>query len=132
MKRQQHASYNGLKENLKAGEILLHVDYSQNYVNLQQGEIQSAYFGHDCFSLFTACCYLRDDTGKIINENVTVISEASDHSRIAAFSCVNKVFDFIREKHNLPLKVTLHVVMAVLGSFAHDMSLHCYLEWIDR
>ena len=38
-----------------------------------------------------------------------VISEASDHSQIAAFFCVNKVFIFVRKKHNLPLKVTLYV-----------------------
>ena len=37
-------------------------------------------------------CYLRDAGGKLINENVTIISEASDYSGIAAFSCINKVF----------------------------------------
>ena len=109
IKRHQHPAYNQLKENLKAGELWLHVDYSENCVNKQQNEIQSAYFGHDCFSIFTACCYLRNAGGKLINENVTAISEASDHSRIAAFSCINKVFQFVCEKHNLPLKVTLHI-----------------------
>ena len=109
IKRQQHANYNQLKENLKTGEILLHVDYSENYVNKQQGEIQSAYFGHDSFSIFTACRYLRDAEEKLVNENVVVVSEASYHSRIAAFTCINKVFNFVREKHELPLKVTLHV-----------------------
>ena len=42
IKRQQHATYNQLKENVKTGEILLHIDYSENYVNKQQGEIQSS------------------------------------------------------------------------------------------
>ena len=92
---------------MKTGELLLHVDHSENYANKQQNEIQSAYFGNDCFSIFTACCYLRDAGGKLINENVMVISEASDHSKIAAFSCVSNVFQFVR--HNLPLKVTLHI-----------------------
>ena len=68
------------------------------------------YFGQDCFSIFTACCYLCDAGGKLINENVTVISEASDHSRIAAFSCINTVFQFVCEKDNLPLKVILHIL----------------------
>ena len=99
VKRQQHACYNKLKED----EVLLHVDYSENYSN-----IQSAYFGHDSFSIFTACCYLLKD-GDLINENITIISEASDHSRIAAFTCINKVFHFVREKHNLPPEVTLHI-----------------------
>ena len=60
-------------------------------------------------TIFAPCCYLRDTGKKLINENVTVISEASDHSRIAAFSCINKVFQLLCEKHNLPLKVTLHI-----------------------
>ena len=41
----------------------------------------------------------------------SVISEVNNHSRIVAFSCVNKVFNFVREKHNLPLKVTLKLCM---------------------
>ena len=77
----------------------MNVDYSENYSNIQQGEIQSAYFGHDFFSIFT------DKDGDLINENITIISEVSDHSRIAAFTCINKVFDFVLEKHNLPPEI---------------------------
>ena len=89
--------------------MLMHVDYSENYVNVQQGEIQSAYFGHITFSIFTVCCYIRSEDGKLANENVTVVSEASDHSRIAAFTCINKVLAFMREKYDLPSGITLHV-----------------------
>ena len=96
IKRQQHAAYNHLKENLKPGEILPHVNYSENYVNKQRGEIQSAYYGHDSFFIFMACSCLHDVNGKLVNENVTVISEARDHLRTATFSCINKVFNFAR------------------------------------
>ena len=108
VKHLQHACYNKLKEELGENEVLLRVDYSETYSNIQQGEIQSAYFGHDSFSIFTACFCLRKD-GDLINENITIISEASDHSRIPAFTCINKVFDFVREKHNFPPEVTLHI-----------------------
>ena len=103
VKRQQHACYTKLKEELGENEVLLNVDYSENYSNIQQGEIQSAYFGHDSFSIFT------DKDDDLINENITIISEASDHSHIAAFTCINKVFGFVLEKHNLPPEVTLHI-----------------------
>ena len=43
------------------GQSLLNVNYSENYENQQQDEIQSAYFGHATFSLFTACCYLKTE-----------------------------------------------------------------------
>ena len=105
VKRQQHACYNKPKEELGENEILLHVDYSENYRNIQQGEMQRAYVGHDSFSIFAASCYLRKDVD-LINENISTISEASDHSRIVAVTCISKVFDFVREKHNLPTEVT--------------------------
>ena len=41
VKRQQHAYYNKLKEKLGKNEVLLLVEYSKNYSNIQQGEIQS-------------------------------------------------------------------------------------------
>ena len=61
VKRQQHACYNKLKEELGENEVLLHVDYSENYSNIQQGEMQCAYIGHDSSTIFKACCYLRKD-----------------------------------------------------------------------
>ena len=88
VKRQQHACYNKLKEELGENKVLLNVDYSENYRNIQQGQIQSAYFGHHSFSIFT------DKDGDLINENITIISKASDHSCTAAFTCINKSFRF--------------------------------------
>ena len=46
---------------LKQGDAILHVDYSESYKN-KQDEIQSAYFGQSIFSLFTACVYHLDDS----------------------------------------------------------------------
>jgi len=51
--------YNHLKQNLKKDQCIVHVDYSEGYSNKQQDEIQSAYFGHSTFSIFTVCGYYR-------------------------------------------------------------------------
>ena len=72
-------------------------------------EIQSAYFGHSTFSIFRVCCYVKGEYVKLVNKTVVVISEASDHSHIAAFTCLNKVLNFMHEKYNLQLCITLHV-----------------------
>jgi len=50
----------------KKNECIVHVDYSESYTNKQQGEIQSAYFGHAIFSTFTACGYFRQADGNAI------------------------------------------------------------------
>ena len=50
-KRTQVAAFNALKENLEENEILVQCDFSENYKNLAQDEIQNAYFGHSCLDL---------------------------------------------------------------------------------
>ena len=108
--RTQASAYNEVMDNLKQNELLIHVDYSETYNNKQQWEIQSAYFGHASFSIFTACCYFKDESNAINKEAITVTSETSDHSRSASVSCLQKVIHFVREKHtHLPLKLNAAV-----------------------
>ena len=98
-----------LQNNLIKNELLIHVDYSESYGNKQQREIQSVYFGHTRFSIFTMCCHLRDAKNKMICESIT-ISELSDHSRAAATTSVLTVIDHLREKYqHLPLKINFYM-----------------------
>ena len=59
-KRQQHSTYVNIRENLMKRELLINLDFSENYSNRNQNEIQSAYFGNNSFSLFTACAFNND------------------------------------------------------------------------
>ena len=43
-----------LKMSLKEDEVILSVDFSKDYENRHHHEIQSAYFGHRNFAIFTA------------------------------------------------------------------------------
>ena len=97
---EQHKTYNEIKNGLKPNEILVHVDFAENYENKQQSEVQSAYFGHDSFSLFTACCYTNTD-GIVENLNFVITTEAKDHSRFAAHCLIKKVIEIVRERINL-------------------------------
>ena len=107
-KRTQLECYNTIKENLKQSDLLIHVDYSQNYDNKHQNEVQSAYFGHNSFSIFTACCYFQDETNSLAKQAITVTSESSDHCRSASISCLLKIINFMRETHShLPLKLNV-------------------------
>ena len=57
-----------MKAGLTETELIIYGDFSENYKNQQQNDIESAYFGHSTFSLFTACVYYRstDDNNIII------------------------------------------------------------------
>ena len=95
VKGKQHKYFNSTKDKLKVGEILVSIDYSENYVNKEQQEIQSVYFGHKCFSIFTASCYFDLANRALVNENMGVILEASDHCRIVANTCFIKIIDHV-------------------------------------
>lgn len=89
-KRVQQSTLQSIKQNLKDDEIMIYVDYSENYKVQHQNEIQSAYFGHSSFSIFTACTFYRD-LDEIKKIPLTVTTEMSDKSRIGSLSCVDLV-----------------------------------------
>ena len=78
--------------------MLVHVNYSKSYENKQQDYWQSAYFGHSTFSILTAVVYIRCNW-ELLHESIVIISEAKDHSRIAADTCISKVIDIMMKKY---------------------------------
>ena len=46
-KTQQHSTYVNIRENLWEIELLINLDFNENYRNQNQNEIQSAYFGNN-------------------------------------------------------------------------------------
>eukprot|EP00111_Clytia_hemisphaerica_P010989 TCONS_00032233-protein len=98
VRNEQYQTYTTLKETMPGNAILVHVDYAESYENKQQDECQSAYFGHTNFSIFTAVVYFRRN-GELLHENIVIVSETTDHSRIAAHSCILKVIDIMMERH---------------------------------
>ena len=97
-KKNTKYSLQSAKKNLKPNELIIQVDCSKNYKEEEQGEIQSAYFWHNSFSVFTACCYTRGIDDALLNKIFTVTSEATNHSRIAASSCINLIVNSLQKK----------------------------------
>ena len=90
-KRQQQSKISYLKANIKVNEVLIHLDYSENYKSQDQNDTQNAYFGRASFSLFIACPYYRcSKTNDIKKMPTTITSEVSDKSRMASITCVKK------------------------------------------
>ena len=89
------ASYNKQKLDLKPGEALIHVGYSESYSNPQQDEGQSAYFGQQSFSVFTSY-YSDSGEGNLTKVPMAAISESNDHSKITAFSCIVTIVEELK------------------------------------
>ena len=102
----QYSELKHLKANLKEDEIMLSVDFSKNNDNKQHHEIQSAYFGQEAFTLYTAACYYRshDIDGACVDKDaglkvlsVVIVSNEIIHERNIAFSCNMKLFKIARQ-----------------------------------
>lgn len=99
-KRVQNKAYNHMKQTLGPNDLLIHVDFAESYSNIQQDAIQSSYFGQQTFSIFTACGYTKlEEDEHVKNDNVVVISEHSDHSRVGSMACLVSVVEKIEQIH---------------------------------
>ena len=103
IKRRQVNAYREMKESLTNDDLMVQVDFAESYKNEHQNAIQSAYFGNQCFSIFTACCYSKVSE-KIKNDNVIIVTERSEHDRVASMSCLQKVVQEIESKYSKSYK----------------------------
>ena len=96
---------------MKKDEILRHIGFAGTNQNMQQKEIQNAYFGHNTFSIFTACCYVRNTKLKTLDKrSVIIITKKVDHSRIATHSLILKIVREIKQIYrHLPRDITIHL-----------------------
>lgn len=98
VKSVQAIACNSLKDELKPNELMIHVDYKENF---DKPNRKCLLHYHPSFIIFTA---------------VAIKSEASDCSRIAFITYFTKVVNFMREQHHtIPLKLTMHFILARNG-----------------
>lgn len=71
------------KENLSEGKLLVHMDFSQNYVFQYQDEIQSAHWNSNSCTLYTAILYYKDTSGKLNSTSYIVVSNYMQHDKYA-------------------------------------------------
>ena len=92
----QFREFKTLKENIDRDEAIVTVDFARNYDNKQAAEIQSAYFGHDTFTLYTVCCYLRGEDGELESIPLGIVSNEANHDRNVSFTSNQMVIHYLR------------------------------------
>ena len=78
-KHVQSKEYTKQVYELSQGEMVVHVDYSDNYKNKQKIEIKAAYYGQGIFSLYTVVLYIKDK-GVVKSRSFALVIEENDHS----------------------------------------------------
>ena len=79
--KQQNLYFNNLKDNLETDEILVILDFSENYSFTIQNEIQSYHWSNDQSTIHPFGIYLKKDN-KLEFVSFIIISDISKHSTI--------------------------------------------------
>ena len=92
----QAKEYQSMRRNVKNNEIIIHVDFSENYNNKQQHAIQSSYFGYKSFSLYTVVVFYSSNSEQNFY-NYVLVTESCEHSFEVVFKLNNCLLDLLQK-----------------------------------
>lgn len=103
--RHQHTALWSLKEKLHKDEIVLHIDFAENFLCKYSSKIQAVHFGdsHNQASLHTGVAYTKDNVISVCS-----ISPSFRHDPCAIWAHLCKVLSFLKQK--CPSASVLHIV----------------------
>lgn len=104
----QYQAIQNIKKNLTINDILIHVDYSENYCCKYNEEIQAVHFGggRKQITMHTGVLYLRKDNA-IKPVSFCSLSSDNRHDTMAVWAHLKPIFEWIKTQH-LPIS-RLHV-----------------------
>lgn len=77
-----------------SSQLILHVDFAQNWAVQLQNEIQSAFWRKTHVSIFTAVCYYGQDK----TNSYAVVSDDRKHDTSFALMAMNMIVEDLKEK----------------------------------
>ena len=79
IKRRQNEHFERMKSAVDGKQIVVQVDFAENYAILEQNEIQSAHWCHDQVTVFTAYAWVNKNKG----QSYAIISNELQHGKYA-------------------------------------------------
>lgn len=95
--KHQYHFVDNLKDSLEQQEVLIHMDFSENYQCKYNREIQSAHFGgaKPQISLHTVVWYYKSENGEIVKKSFCSLSENTRHDPIGILVHLQPLFQKI-------------------------------------
>ena len=93
--RNQYAAYRKIREEQVDGDVLIHIDFAENYVCRYAAEIQSLHFGgsHDQATLHTGVAYVNKHVAPFCT-----IRDLKVHSPEAIWTYLSPVFQWLEQQ----------------------------------
>jgi hypothetical protein len=105
--RKQHNEINVLKYCLTPADVLLHMDFAENYTCKSMDEVQSAYLSQTAVTLHPVTIYYRDAVGSPLkHKSIVIVSDEINHNSNTVQSFIKHVIQEVRTI--IPSDRTIH------------------------
>ncbi|CAH0547526.1 unnamed protein product [Brassicogethes aeneus] len=106
----QYQTIAQLKKNLSENDVLIHIDFSENYSCKYGEEIQAVHFGggRQQVTLHTGVLYLRDLNNIVKAQSFCTLSGNNRHDSMAVWAHLKPIFDWLKDKR--PNIHTVHLL----------------------
>ena len=95
IKHKQANSFEEKRRAVNEHNIVVQVDFAENYMAIGQDEIQSAHWNHSQVTLFTVCTCIDSDT----TESSVIVSDDMIHGKLAVSCFLSKILENLKAKH---------------------------------
>ncbi|CAH0560627.1 unnamed protein product [Brassicogethes aeneus] len=85
-------------------EIVLQIDFAENFAILNQDEIQSAYWSHGQVTLFTGCAWASQGQEK---HSYVIMSDELTHNKYSVWLFIKKIIDDLKSRYGNLKKVNI-------------------------
>ena len=96
--RRQFQELRHLKEQLNQDEIIIHEDFSENFLLKHQREIMASHWSNESVTLFTAVVYYRDDNKDLKHLSYALISDELSHDKGSIYVFNKALLDAVSKK----------------------------------
>ena len=98
IKRIQAKPFIDLREHVKPNEIVVQIDFSENYECKEQNEIQSAHWAHTRVSVFTGVVWYLHSDNTIKSQLYAFVSDYKQHDKYCVHVCLHHILEDMRAK----------------------------------
>lgn len=95
--KSQFEHLNNLKTNLASGQLIILMDFSENYKHIIQNSSQSFYFNAPSTTIFTAVAYFYHDN-EVKYESFVFVSEYMKHDTVFTYCCQRELIRYFKGK----------------------------------
>lgn len=104
--KMQSIAYRETKENLKPGELLVVLDFAENYSMVLQDEVQSFHWNNEMATVHPFVIYYLDEVkAKIAHQSFVIISDCNIHDTVAVYIFQKYLINFIKKNLMIPSKI---------------------------